>query len=86
MKEKASRAGIQVEERSSDRGGFGLAAPKRSMTFGEFADQVEHGRLYLTTQEIPHTSKGYEDLFAEPLQHLREDFPLQPSLLGHLGE
>ena len=85
MKEKAKNAFVQVEQRSSAQSGFGLAADKVDMKFGEFVDQLDTGSFYLTTQEIPSTVQGYEDLFAAPLNRLQSDFPLQPELLGNLG-
>lgn len=84
MKEKANKALVQAEKRESTSSGFGLAADKVDLTFGELVDQIDTENYYMTTQEIPETSDGFEELFAEPLIHLKEDFPLQPKIFGNL--
>ncbi|OQS06184.1 hypothetical protein THRCLA_01771 [Thraustotheca clavata] len=86
LKATAGDAKLMVEERSSidDSYGQGNEVP---MTFREFLELLEKKDMlhYLTTQDVeadPDT--GRPGLMAPFIEMLSHDFPLRPSLLGHL--
>jgi hypothetical protein len=75
---------LKVEQRSSeDRFGQGN---EHSMTFHDFLAALEQGAesLYLTTQDLGIDTEGRPNIMADPLTHLRHDFPLVPELLQSL--
>jgi hypothetical protein len=95
LKKMAGDAQVLVEDRKGLSSGeylpFGRA-PKINMKYGDFVNAVISGetRYYLTTQDLErfvHECDEFglpKSVSAEPLCHLRDDFPVQPSLLGNL--
>lgn len=93
LNDKAGDVEVLVEKRGTDTGGmFGLSAPKVSMKYKEFLEEIEKGseQYYLTTQDLERFQDDLDDfdmpksVLAEPLKSLKQDFPLRPNLLGKL--
>ena len=82
---------------NENRNRFGLGKEKQ-IRFGDFLQSItcssskkqkpneddDDDLLYLTTQELVYDGEGRPSIVSAPLNNLREDFPLNPSLIPSL--
>ena len=56
------------------------------MKFEELIDEISKGNenLYLTTQELVYDFEGRPELISPPIEQLKSDLPIIPSLFGNL--
>ena len=76
LKNEAGKVEVIVEQRGpKEDATFGLLAPKISMTYGEFIDNItnDNDRLYLTTQDL----ERFEEAEVRLLHLEMVEFPLE---------
>lgn len=85
LRSTAGDAILQVEERSTTTEKYGRGV-EVEMSFKQMLTLMENGddRHYLTTQDVEADEDGRPNIMAPFISLLKEDFPLRPTLMGHL--
>lgn len=76
---------VKIEYRNSLSERFGQGN-EIQMPFKKFLEEIENGSelYYMTTQKLNYSEEGQASILSPPMSCLKEDFPINPPLMGNL--